>query len=1001
MVLDFSKYAHEIIELDPERRVARVEPGVVLDELRGRAEEFHLTFGPDPATHNHCTLGGMIGNNSCGIHSMMAGCTADNVEELEILTHDGARFTVGATTEAELDAIISEGGRRGDIYRRLRELRDRYAQAIRRGFPDIPRRVSGYNLPALLPEHGTHVARALVGSEGTLVTVLTANVRLVPSPPKRTLVVLGYPSVFEAADHVVEIRESRPIGLEGIDRVLVEDMKKKKIHPERIELLPDGHGWLLVELGADTQEEADARARALVSRIQRSRNPPSTKIFDDARQEAIVWKVRESGLGATARVPGEQDTWEGWEDSAVAPERLGSYLRGLGSLLNRHGYRAALYGHFGQGCVHTRIPFGLKDREGIAKFRSFVEEAADLVLAHGGSLSGEHGDGQSRAELLPRMFGPELMRAFEELKAIWDPDNKMNPGKVVHPYRLDENLRLGADYRPRALQTHFRFPEDGGSFSYATERCVGVGECRRLDGGTMCPSYMVTHEEAHSTRGRARLLFEMSRGDAIRHGWQSKAVREALDLCLSCKGCKNECPVNVDMATYKAEFLSHYYERRIRPRSAYVFGLAYWWARLASLFPRLATLVMRAPILSRLVKWVGGVAPERTLPAFAPVTFRQWWRQRPIRNASGPKVLLWVDTWNNHWQPAVAVAAVEVLEQAGLQVVVPRKSLCCGRPLYDYGMLDLAKRMFAQILDALRPALRAGLPIVGLEPSCISVFRDELSSLLPDDPDVRRLRQQSFMLGDFLLNQVPGWAPPRLARKALVHGHCHHKAVLEFQQEEALLRKLELDIDVLDAGCCGMAGAFGYEREHYAVSVACSERQLAPAIRRAPEDAIIIADGFSCREQIQQQTNRQALHTAQVLQMAREQGPLGPAGARPELGHASVRLPVPWSRKIRNAALIAATIAAAYGVYRTWRRSAPRDGYAARHRRRGRSADVRNRQPAGRDARMSPAAHRLRLRASPSVRPLAEPRFVSALLETRRFRRGSGVVGSCTSRSAR
>lgn len=898
VLIDCSKYLHHILELSTDPPFARVEPGVVLDELRARAEQHHLTFGPDPATHNHCTLGGMIGNDSCGVHSMMAGCTSDNVEELDIVTYDGARFTVGATSEAALDAAIREGGRRGEIFRAVRAFRDRHAAAIRRGFPNIPRRVSGYNLPSLIGADGPHLARALVGSEGTLVTILSAKVRLVPSPPVRALLALGYPSIFEAADHITEVRASGPIGLEGLDEVLVDDMKIKGLHPERLQLLPDGCGWLLAEFGGETRAEAEQHARALMSRLSRAPRPPSMKLFDDPAEEAIVWKVRESGLGATARVPGQADTWEGWEDAAVPPEQLGSYLRGFQKLLDRYEFRAALYGHFGQGCVHTRIPFDLKHAEGIARFHAFVEEAADLVVAHGGSLSGEHGDGQSRAELLPRMFEPELIRAFAEWKGIWDPDNKMNPGKIVRPYRLDENLRLGTDYHPAKVETHFQFRDDRGSFSDAAERCVGVGECRRLGGGTMCPSYMVTREEKHSTRGRARLLFEMLRGDALHDGWRSEPVRDALDLCLSCKGCKGDCPVNVDMATYKAEFLSHYYQHRLRPRSAYAFGLIYWWARAASWFPELANWFVRAPIISRISKWLAGIEPSRVVPPFAPQSFRQYWRRhrRAAPRTEGPPVLLWVDTWNNHFQPAVALAAVDALEDAGFRVVVPERSLCCGRPLYDYGMLALAKRQLAQILDELRPALRAGLPIVGLEPSCISVFRDELPGLFPDDPDALRLRDQSSLLPE-LLRRTPGWARPQLAGPAVVQGHCHHKSVLDFDAEPALLRELGLEPDVLDSGCCGMAGAFGYERAHHAVSIACAERVMAPAIRSAPDDALVVADGFSCRTQIEHQTGRRALHTAEVLQQART------PGAR------DTRLDVPWTTKARRVALIAAGIA--------------------------------------------------------------------------------------------
>ena len=872
VVIDFSKSVNAILEIDPERKFARVEPGVVLDHLRDRAETFHLTFGPDPSTHDHCTLGGMIGNNSCGVHSMMAGCTADNVEELDVVTYDGTRFSTGLTTDAEFDAIVAGGGRRGHIYRAIRQFRDRYAGAIDREFPKIPRRVSGYDLPALLDRRGAHVARALVGSEGTLVTILSATLRLTPSPQSRVLLVLGYPSIFEAADHIVEVRKSRPIGLEGLDDVLVDDMKQKGLHPERVQLLPDGHGWLLVEFGSDTRDKAEASARDLMSTLARAPHAPTMKLFDDPREEAIIWKVRESGLGATARVPGQPDTWEGWEDSSVAPEQLGSYLRAFRALLDRYGYRAALYGHFGQGCVHTRIPFGLRDRDGIARFRAFVEEAADIVVSHGGSLSGEHGDGQSRAELLPKMFSPELIEAFEAWKDIWDPDRKMNPGKIVRAYRLDENLRLGAGYHPITVQTHFRFPEDEGSFSRAVERCVGVGECRRHGGGTMCPSYMVTREEMHSTRGRARLLFEMMRGDVLRSGWRSDAVRESLDLCLACKGCKGDCPVNVDMAAYKAEFLSHYYEGRLRPRSAYAFGLIYWWARIASHVPGLVNRLLRSALTSRAAMWLAGADNRRTLPSFAPVTFTQWWRTRAADARGSPQVLLWADTWSNYFQPDVLRAAVTVLEHAGFGVVVPSVSLCCGRPLYDYGMLALARRVLRDTLDALKPSLAAGIPIVVLEPSCLSVFRDELANLFPDDADARLLRSNAFTLDEFLL-RADGWLPPIVHRRAMVHGHCHHRGVLGFTDDVPLLHKMGLDVEVLDPGCCGMAGAFGYEHGHYDVSVACAQRALIPAVHRADEDTIIIADGFSCREQIEQLTHRNALHTAQVLALATQTNP--------------------------------------------------------------------------------------------------------------------------------
>ena len=538
IVMDFSKYLHHILELDPDRRWARVQPGLVLDDLRHAAERHHLTFGPDPSTHNHCTLGGMIGNNSCGTHSVMAGETCDNVEALDVLTYDGLRMTVGKTSDADYERILAAGGRRAYIYRRLRQLQDRYAGEIRAKFPNIPRRVSGYNLPALLPENGFHVARALVGTESTCVTVLEALVRLVPSPPVRSVVVLGYDDAYAAGDHVSQILDYGPIGLEGFDDRLVQDVVKLHIHPKGVQLLPDGRGWLIVEFGGDTKEESDGKAKRLMEGLRALPHPPSMTLFDDSPAAETIWKVRESGLGATAHVPGEPPTWPGWEDSSVPVDRLGDYLRQLRRLFDRYGYACAFYGHFGQGCIHTRIDFDLETHGGIQKFRSFMFDAADLVLSFGGSISGEHGDGQAKAELLPKMFGPDLVHAFEEFKSIWDPEWKMNPGKVVKPYRVDENLRLGTDYRPPDPPTHFAYPTDEYSFSRASLRCVGVGECRREQGQTMCPSYRVTREEMHSTRGRAHLLFEMLRGDPVNGGWRDEHVKESLDLCLACKGCK-------------------------------------------------------------------------------------------------------------------------------------------------------------------------------------------------------------------------------------------------------------------------------------------------------------------------------------------------------------------------------------------------------------------------------------------------------------------------------
>ena len=896
VILDYSKHMDRVLEVDPEHKLARVEPGCILDTLRKQAKPHKLTFGPDPATHNRCTLGGMAGNNSCGMHAQMAGKMSDNVKKLEILTYDGLRLWVGRTTDEELEQYIREGGRKGEIYGKLKALRDKYADLIRAKFPKIPRLVSGYGLDHLLPENGFQVARALVGTESTCVTILEIVGNLVPNPAFRTLLVLGYPDVFQAADHVPEMLQYKPIALEGFNGQLIEDYRKKGLDLKEITLMPEGQGWLIVEFGGDTKEDATRQAQAVVDALKKHENAPQMKIYEDEGEEGQIWEVREAALGGVSFVPGQKPAWPGWEDSAVAPEKLGSYLRGLKKLFNKYGWNPAIFGHFGQGCLHIRLPFDLVTRKGIETFEHFMDEATTLVVQHGGSISGEHGDGQARAQFQYKVFGEELVGAFREFKAIWDPENKMNPGKMESPYSITQNLRLGTQYDPPQPATHFHFAADNFNFSTATLRCMGVGLCRREEGGTMCPSYMVTREEMHSTRGRAHLLFEMLQGNPVAGGWRDEHVKEALDLCLSCKGCRGDCPVNVDMATYKSEFLSHYYEGRIRPRHAYASGLIYWWSRVASRMPATANFFTQTPGFRNLAKFAAGYSQKRTIPPYAPQTFKDWFRRRAPRNVGQPPVILWADTFNNHFTPQVAQAAVEVLENAGYQVKVPRQSLCCGRPLYDYGMLDTAQKLLRQILAALKPAIEAGIPVVGLEPSCVTVFRDEMPDLLYGDETAERLSEQTFMLSEFLEKQVKNYQPPRLERKAVVHGHCHHKSSLKFDSEKELLKKVGLDFQILDSGCCGMAGAFGYEKEHYKVGIECGERVLLPSVRNAPREAVIITDGFSCREQILQETDRRALHLSQILQMALREGPEGPNHPLPESGYAetekTAKLPV-------------------------------------------------------------------------------------------------------------
>ena len=917
VIIDWSKYLNRIIELDPAKRFARVQPGTICDDVVKAAKPHDLIYAPEPATHDHCCFGGMLGNNSCGAHAQMNGPAVDNVESLEILLYDGTRMSVGWLSEAEWQGRIQGGGREAEIYAKLMALRRRYEPLIKSRYPRIIRRVSGYNLDRLIPnEQGmVNIARALVGSEGTCVTILEAQVTLIYSQPKRVVLVLGYPDVFHAADHVMDVLEFKPIALEGIDQRLYANIRKKGgLHSEHLRLLPEGRGWLMVEFGAATQEEARGTAEKLCQKLKSGLNPPSMKLLATEHEQRNLWDVREAALGATAFVPGQKDTWPGWEDSAVAPKQVGAYLRDLRKLFDRYEYSPALYGHFGQGCIHCRVDFDLFTEAGIKKYRSFMDEATDLIVSYDGSFSGEHGDGQSRAEFLGKMFGPELIEAFREFKTIWDPDWRMNPGKIVDPYRIDENLRLGPAYSPRTPDTHFRFPEDRGSFARATLRCVGVGRCRRLSGtgeqDTMCPSFMATREERHSTRGRAHALFEMLQGEVIQDGWRDEGVKQALDLCLACKGCKGDCPVNVDMATYKAEFLSHYWEGRIRPRSAYAFGWIDKWSQIATLVPGLVNLISQLPVVQDAAKIVAGIPQQRRIPAFAAESFKQWFRKHKseVAASGGQRVILWPDTFNNYFLPETAIAAARVLASAGYEVFVPARHFCCGRPLYDYGFLEMAKDYLRRILDGLGPEIDRGTPMVVLEPSCCSVFRDELTGLFPELPRAHKLKEQTFTLAEFLERQ-PDFVAPVLKRKAVVQGHCHHKAVMRMKSEASLFAKMGLDYQVLDSGCCGMAGSFGFESDKYDLSVQIGERVLLPAVRAADSSTLIMADGFSCREQIAQLTGREALHTAEVLSLAMHHSD-GVGQNYPERAALLARKKA-QKQSMRKAALVTGAVAAA------------------------------------------------------------------------------------------
>jgi FAD/FMN-containing dehydrogenase/Fe-S oxidoreductase len=887
VVLDFTKYCHHVLSVDAESRRCVVEPGIVLDVLNRHLSPTGLRFGPEPATHQNCTLGGMIGNNSCGATAQRTGKVVDNIASLDVLLYDGTRFTARRTDDHEYDVIERMGDRRSQIYRTLRRLRDEHEALIRKHYPDIPRRVSGYNLDSLLPEQGFDMAGFLVGSESTLVTILHAELELVPVVKERTLVVLGFDTIADAADAVPAIVEHEPIALEGVDHYLIHDEQLKGMNHQALEELPKGTGYLMVQFGGDTTEEADGRAHAMLDALGETEHDPDVAFMDDPAREDELWQVREAGLGATAHVPGRPDTWEGWEDSAVPVDRLGDYLRDLRALYEEFGYASdvgpSLYGHFGQGCVHTRIPFDLYTTEGVATYRRFLERAADLVASYGGSLSGEHGDGQTRGELLGRMFGAEVVELFEEVKAIFDPQDRMNPGKVVHPAPLDSHLRIGGQWAPHDLKPlFFAYPDDGHSFRQAANRCVGVGKCRKHenDGGTvMCPSYQVTHEEEHSTRGRARLLFEMLDGHpdgTLKDGWRSEEVKDALDLCLACKGCKTDCPANVDMATYKAEFLAQHYRHRLRPPADYATG---WLPAGAALVARTRTArainaVTSHRLAARALTRAAGLE-DRPIPPFAPETLQQWWSRRVPAPAAAHRprtrgsVLIWPDTFTNHFHPQIGRAAVEILEAAGWDVVVPTDQLCCGLTWISTGQLGVARRVLRRTIGRLAPHVRSGGLVLGLEPSCTAVFRSDMHELFPDDQDANRLKDHTVTLAELLTEHTDGWEPPRASSdaRALAQVHCHQHAIMKWDADRELLEQAGVEVERLDSGCCGLAGNFGFTAGHGEVSQALAEQTLLPRLRAADDDTVVLADGFSCRTQIHDLDSggREGVHLAELL----------------------------------------------------------------------------------------------------------------------------------------
>jgi FAD/FMN-containing dehydrogenase/Fe-S oxidoreductase len=879
VVIDLSRHVNRVLEIDPEARTARVEPGVILTDLQKAAAPHGLRFGPDPSTQARATLGGMIGNNACGPRAVAYGRTADNVVDLDVIDGLGRRFTAGRGLDPVpgLDALVRAN-----------------METLRTELGRFGRQVSGYSLEHLLPENGADLAKALVGTEGTVVTVLGATVNLVPVPAAPVLVVLGYPDMASAADVVPALLAHAPLAIEGIDARLV-DVVRRAQGASAVPTLPAGGGWMMVEVGGATLDEALERAHALAA----DAGTDAVGIFPPGPDAAAMWRIRADGAGLAGRTASGAQAWPGFEDSAVPPARLGAYLRELEALMASHGVDGLAYGHFGDGCVHLRLDIPL-ERSG-NPLRAFMTDAAHLVAAHGGSLSGEHGDGRARSELLPVMYSPAAIGAFEAFKDLLDPRDLLNPGVLVRPRPLDADLRRPHARPLPAAPSGFAFAHDAGDFTTAVHRCVGVGKCRSdtsAADGFMCPSYLATRDEKDSTRGRARVLQEMANGTLVTRGWSSPEVHEALDLCLGCKACSSDCPAGVDMAQYKSEVLHRTYRRRLRPVGHYVLGWLPRWIRLVTAVPGLAWLANTAlgvrPI-AKVVLAAGGMDTRRSMVTFASTPFRTAWKRdggqsvvTPVGTPARPKVVLWTDSFSDSLAPSVPHAAVAVLTAAGYEVIVPDEQACCGLTWITTGQLDGARKRLTQLLGVLGPFAVNGIPIVGLEPSCTAVLRSDLRDLFPDDPRAVAVARETRTLAELLTAPAPvgpgdRWALPDLSDvTAVVQPHCHHHSVMTFTADRSLLTAAGAQFSTL-AGCCGLAGNFGMEKGHYDVSVAVAEHELLPALRAAAPGDVFLADGFSCRTQADQLADVQGVHLAELLaahlpQRAGSRGGVAPSG---------------------------------------------------------------------------------------------------------------------------
>ena len=861
LIIDTSRYFNRILDIDVENRTATVEPGVVCDALRTAVAEHGLTYGPDPSTHSRCTIGGMVANNACGSHSVAYGTAAENLVSVTIMLASGEEITFDGS------GVSDEG-----IDKQLHQLVDAHAELIDAELGRFPRQVSGYGLHYLLDKHGFDAAKAIAGTEGTVGVITKMTVRLVEVPKVKALAVLAFETVYDAASAAARLRLPGVATIEGMGGDLLDALRSKRGQeraggnlPGNRKGIPAG-GWLYCEVGGDTLEEAKALADTVAASVE----TVDTIVVSDPQEMRELWRIREASAGVVTRLPDGGEAWPNWEDSAVPPENLADYLRDLYALMDKYSLRGIPFGHFGEGCVHVRISFDFGSQEGIEIFHKFMNEAAELVSSYGGSLSGEHGDGRARSALLDRMYSEEMRGLFKQFKDIMDPDGLFNPGVLVDPDEVTDGLRMAPGQRTFELTPVHKFSHDKGSMVNAVNRCVGVSACRSEE-NSMCPSFQITGDEVHSTRGRARLLSEMFRGESVADGYQSEEVLEALDLCLSCKACASECPVNVDMATYKSEFLHKHYQGKIRPMAHYMMGWLPLLGHIAHkipLLPRVIDLSMRTPGLKTLIATIGGLDTSRPLIRFAPTSLRKWHKKRGS-NAATKTVVLWPDSFNASLDTSPATAAVEVLEELGYNVEIPQEFVCCGLTWHSTGQLDMTQRVLKQTAKVMQPYLDRGLTVIGIEPSCTVMLTGEATEL-SDDPAITQLANATVSFAEFvapLIKEKVDAGDIKPANiSALTQVHCHEKSLGDPQHSAMLLDALGVSQSDIETGCCGLAGNWGFEKGHAEMSMALGERELFPKVRKAEQNNhAVIADGFSCRTHIDQGTGVAPQHIAEIV----------------------------------------------------------------------------------------------------------------------------------------